>query len=85
MITEDQTAVVEFLATPSTHGAAAAVERVDTHSSIAFLAGRTRPSPFSPVSERTNSNGRPIRLSGLLFLAVACPERTFGSPQASRR
>ena len=38
MITEDQTAVIDFLAAPSTHGGAA-VERIDTHASIVFLAG----------------------------------------------
>ena len=38
MITEDQTAVIEFLAAPSTHGGAT-VERIDTHASIVFLAG----------------------------------------------
>ena len=38
MITEDQTAVIDFLAAPSTH-AGAAVERIDTHASIVFLAG----------------------------------------------
>jgi hypothetical protein len=38
VITEDQTAVIEFLASPSTHGGAA-VERIDTHSAIVFLAG----------------------------------------------
>ena len=38
MVTEDQSAIVEFLAAPSTHGGAA-VERIDTHSSIVFLAG----------------------------------------------
>src|SRR5215218_5136958 len=38
MITEDQTAVVQFLAAPSTHGGAS-VERIDTHTSIVFLAG----------------------------------------------
>jgi len=38
MITEDQTAVVDFLASPSAHGGAS-VERVDTHASIVFLAG----------------------------------------------
>ena len=38
MITEDQTAVVDFLASSSTHGGAN-VERVDTHTSIVFLAG----------------------------------------------
>jgi hypothetical protein len=38
MITEDQSGVVAFLASPSTHGGAT-VERIDTHSAIVFLAG----------------------------------------------
>ncbi len=38
MITEDQSDVVAFLASPSTHGSAK-VERIDTHSAIVFLAG----------------------------------------------
>lgn len=38
MITEDQSDVVEFLASPSTHRCAN-VERIDTHSAIVFLAG----------------------------------------------
>jgi aminoglycoside phosphotransferase family enzyme/predicted kinase len=38
MITEDQTAVIDFLASPATHGGAT-VERIDTHASIVFLAG----------------------------------------------
>ncbi len=38
MITEDQTAVIDFLGAPSTHGGVA-VERIDTHASIVFLAG----------------------------------------------
>jgi uncharacterized protein len=38
MLTEDQSAVVELLAAPSTHDGAA-VERIDTHSAIVFLAG----------------------------------------------
>lgn len=38
MITEDQTGVIDFLAAPSTHGGEA-VERIDTHASIVFLAG----------------------------------------------
>jgi len=38
MITEDQTAVVEFLGAPSTHGGAR-VERIETHASIVFLVG----------------------------------------------
>ena len=38
MITEDQSAVIAFLAAPSTHDGAR-VERIDTHASIVFLAG----------------------------------------------
>lgn len=38
MITEDQSSVVAFLSSPATH-AGAAVERIDTHASIVFLAG----------------------------------------------
>ena len=38
MITEDQTEVVTFLASPSTYDEAA-VERIETHASIIFLAG----------------------------------------------
>jgi aminoglycoside phosphotransferase family enzyme/predicted kinase len=38
MTTEDQSNVVAFLSSPATH-AGAAVERIDTHASIVFLAG----------------------------------------------
>ena len=38
MITEDQTAVIEFLGASSTH-AGAKVERIDTHTAVVFLAG----------------------------------------------
>jgi aminoglycoside phosphotransferase family enzyme/predicted kinase len=38
MITGDQTALIEFLAAPSTHGGTD-VERVETHASIVFLVG----------------------------------------------
>jgi uncharacterized protein len=38
MITEDQSAVIEFLATPATHRGVP-VERIDTHSAVVFLAG----------------------------------------------
>ena len=38
MLTEDQAAVIEFPGAPSAHGLAA-VERIDTHSAIVFLAG----------------------------------------------
>ena len=39
MVTEDQSAVVEFLASPGAH-AGEPVEKVETHASIVFLAGR---------------------------------------------
>ena len=38
MITEDQSSVVAFLSSPTTH-AGAEVERIDTHASMVFLAG----------------------------------------------
>jgi hypothetical protein len=38
MITQDQAEIVEFLASPRAHGGAA-VERIETHASIVFLAG----------------------------------------------
>ncbi len=38
MITQDQSEVVTFLSSPSTHGGAP-VERIETHASIVFLAG----------------------------------------------
>lgn len=38
MITEDQTETIRFLATPATHGGAA-VEQIDTHASVVFVAG----------------------------------------------
>ena len=38
MLTEDQSAVIDFLGLPSTHGGAA-VEQVETHAAIVFLAG----------------------------------------------
>ena len=38
MNTEDQSAVIDFLASPATHGGGA-VERIDTHTSVVFLAG----------------------------------------------
>jgi aminoglycoside phosphotransferase family enzyme/predicted kinase len=38
MMTDDQSAVIEFLSQPSTHGGAT-VERIETHASIVFLAG----------------------------------------------
>lgn len=38
MITEDQTNVIEFLSAPATH-AGAAVDRIETHGSVVFVAG----------------------------------------------
>ncbi len=38
ILTENQTEVIDFLASPSTHGGAA-VERIDTHTAIVILAG----------------------------------------------
>jgi aminoglycoside phosphotransferase family enzyme/predicted kinase len=38
VISHDQTRVIDFLSRPATHGGAA-VERIDTHASIVFLAG----------------------------------------------
>ncbi len=38
MVSEDQSAIVDFLAAPSTYGGAP-VERIDTHASIVFLTG----------------------------------------------
>jgi aminoglycoside phosphotransferase family enzyme/predicted kinase len=38
MITEDQNAVIEFLSSPDVHGGSA-VERIETHASMVFLAG----------------------------------------------
>ena len=38
MITEDQTAVIEFLSSPAAHGGEP-VERIETHASVVFLAG----------------------------------------------
>jgi hypothetical protein len=38
MITEDQSAVIDFVESPATHRVAA-VDRIDTHSALVFLAG----------------------------------------------
>jgi aminoglycoside phosphotransferase family enzyme len=38
MLVEDQAEVIDFLSSPATHGGAA-VERIETHASIVFLAG----------------------------------------------
>ena len=38
MIAEDQSAVIEFLASPATYGGMP-VDRIDTHTAIVFLAG----------------------------------------------
>jgi hypothetical protein len=38
MVSEDQSAVIDFLAAPATHGGES-VKRIDTHSAVVFLAG----------------------------------------------
>ncbi|NOT25951.1 MAG: hypothetical protein HOP16_07580 [Acidobacteria bacterium] len=38
MITEDQTAVIDFLSSPSAYGGAS-VEKIDTHTAVVFLSG----------------------------------------------
>jgi aminoglycoside phosphotransferase family enzyme len=38
VITQDQSAAIDFLAAPATHGGTN-VERIDTHASIVFLVG----------------------------------------------
>src|SRR5262245_51506987 len=60
MITEDQTATIEFLAASSTHGGAT-VDRLETHASIVFLAG-----------ERAYKLKRAVRFD---YLDFSTPER----------
>ncbi len=72
MVTEDQTEVIEFLAAPSTHGTPA-VERIDTHSSVVFLAGdrayklkravRFDYLDFSTAERRRAMSGAEVRLN----------------------
>src|SRR5215831_4671985 len=38
VVSHDQSEVIEFLASPATHGAST-VDRIDTHTSVVFLAG----------------------------------------------
>lgn len=59
MITEDQAAVIEFLASPSTHGGSR-VERIDTHASVVFLA-----------ADRAYKLKRAVRFDYLDFSTVA--------------
>jgi aminoglycoside phosphotransferase family enzyme/predicted kinase len=59
----DQTAVIAFLADPATHGVAA-VERIDTHASVVFLAGN-----------RAFKLKRAVRYSYLDYSTVAVRER----------
>lgn len=61
MLTEDQAAVIEFPGAPSAHGLAA-VERIDPHSAIVFLAGEraykflgTPQSTFAPADSSDSS------------------------------
>jgi hypothetical protein len=70
MITEDQSAVIDFLTAPSAHGGAT-VERIDTH-----------PSSFSRVRGRTNSSapfGSTISTSQPPSAAAGCVRRKFAS------
>ena len=93
MITEDQTAVVAFLASPSTHGGAA-VERIDTHASVVFLAGqhawklkravRYDYLDFSTVERRKSMCEAELRINkrtapGLYRRVVAVTRETDGS------
>ncbi len=63
MSEDDQAAVIAFLADPATHGGAA-VERIDTHASIVFLAG-----------DRAFKLKRAIRFSYLDYSTPAARER----------
>jgi len=64
MAVEDQSAVIEFLASPATHGGMP-VERIDTHTAIVFLAG-----------ERAYKLKRAVRFDYLDF-STADRRRTF--------
>ena len=63
MSEQDQAAVIAFLADPATHGGAA-VERIDTHASIVFLAG-----------DHAFKLKRAVRYSYLDYSTVAARER----------
>jgi aminoglycoside phosphotransferase family enzyme len=60
---QDQAAVIAFLADPRTHGGVA-VERIDTHASVIFLAG-----------DRAFKLKRAVRFSYLDYSTVAARER----------
>lgn len=70
MITEDQTRVIDFLASRSTYGGAL-VERIDTHASIVFLAG-----------ERAYKLKRAVRFD---YLDFSTSERRHGLCEAEVR
>jgi aminoglycoside phosphotransferase family enzyme/predicted kinase len=70
MITGDQAAVIDFLASPSTHGGSA-VERLDTHASIVFLAG-----------DRAYKLKRAVRFD---YLDFSTPERRHAFCEAEVR
>src|SRR5690606_9078351 len=72
MASDDQTAVIEFLASPATHDGAR-VERIDTHAAVVFLAGERAYKlkravhfdylDFSTVDRRRDSCEAEVRLN----------------------
>ncbi|MDA0703228.1 MAG: AAA family ATPase [Proteobacteria bacterium] len=56
---EDQSALIEWLEQPETHGVAGPVTRIDTHAAVVFLAG-----------DRAYKLKRPIRLSYLDYSSI---------------
>ena len=72
MVTEDQTEVIEFVGASTTHGGAA-IERIDTHTAVVFLAGsrawklkravRYDYLDFSTVERRRNLSEAEVRLN----------------------
>ena len=70
VITEDQTAVMDFLASSSAHGGVR-VERIDTHASVVFLAG-----------ERAYKLKRAVRFD---YLDFSTPDRRHSLCEAEVR
>jgi aminoglycoside phosphotransferase family enzyme/predicted kinase len=97
MVTEDQTEVIEFLSSPATHGGAA-VERIDTHTAVVFLAGscawklkravRFEYLDFSTVERRKDLCEEEVRLNQrtapALYHGVVPVTRTQGGSLALR-
>ena len=73
MSEQDQTAVIAFLADPASHGGAA-VERIDTHASIVFLAG-----------DRAFKLKRAVRFSYLDYSTLALREEVCRAELALNR